>query len=188
MNKDWKIYTKTGDDGTSGLIGGTRVEKDDPRLEAYGTLDEINAWMGVVRTGVHDEKIRETLDFIQNALFTIGSILASDKAGYGSVPEFSLRPDASEILESEIDRMQQTLPPLQQFILPGGTSAAAYAHVARTVCRRAERRIASLSKSITPDPNVLIFINRLSDYMFVLSRFLNDRDGHPDTLRNTAKG
>jgi cob(I)alamin adenosyltransferase len=173
MNKEFKIYTKTGDDGTTGLVGGTRVKKSNIRLEAYGTVDELNSWIGLIRTSTTDFITDQNLTSIQERLFVIGSHLATDSSGtsINKIPSCS----GTEInkLEAEIDRMQGEMPPINRFILPGGSISAAQCHVARTVCRRAERRIAELSENTTIDKNIQIYVNRLSDYLFVLSRYFN---------------
>lgn len=173
MSNEFKIYTKTGDDGTSGLIGGTRVEKFDSRLEAYGTVDELNSWIGILTTVVAHEQVLETLKRVQNNLFVIGSHLATDSSKSDMRQKLPCSGDDIEILEKEIDRMQAELPPLTHFILPGGTTAAAQAHVARTVCRRAERRITAIAQQAEVNANVIRYINRLSDYLFVLARYIN---------------
>jgi cob(I)alamin adenosyltransferase len=173
MSNDFKIYTKTGDDGTSGLIGGTRVEKFDSRLEAYGTVDELNSWIGILTTVVPDLQVVATLKRVQNNLFVIGSHLATDASKSDMRQKLPCSGDDIEVLEQEIDRMQAELPPLTHFILPGGTTAAAQAHVARTVCRRAERRITAIATEANVNTNVVRYINRLSDYLFVLARFIN---------------
>lgn len=182
MNNKFKIYTKTGDDGTSGLIGGTRVKKSDQRLEAYGTVDELNSWIGLIKTISIEAEVDNTLELIQNKLFVIGSKLATDYEKTAN-HQVSLRCNSQDIdhLESEIDRMQSELPPLTNFILPGGNQFAAYTHLARTVCRRAERRISILDVKITELKNIVIFINRLSDYLFVLARYINFKKGIEET-------
>ncbi|MBN2807744.1 MAG: cob(I)yrinic acid a,c-diamide adenosyltransferase [Prolixibacteraceae bacterium] len=184
MNSDrsFKIYTKTGDDGTSGLIGGTRVEKFDDRLEAYGTIDELNSWLGLLRTGQVENEVDEILGFIQHKLFDFGSHLATDQHDGKHTEQSVCEQSAIERIEREIDRMQNQLAELKNFILPGGTSYAAYAHLARTVCRRAERRITLVSKHENVQKNVLVFINRLSDYLFVLARYINLKKGHQETI------
>jgi cob(I)alamin adenosyltransferase len=187
MSELSKIYTKTGDDGTSGLIGGTRVEKFDNRLEAYGTVDELNSWIGLIKTGKHEEKVMQTLIMIQNKLFVIGSQLATDITKTNSEYKVSCNESDIQLLESEIDRMLETLPELNNFILPGGTTIASYCHVARTVCRRAERRITLVAReNIIPDL-ITIFINRLSDYLFVLSRYINYYDKQDETIWTSIK-
>jgi len=185
MNKEFKIYTKTGDDGTSGLIGGTRVKKYDVRLEAYGTVDELNSWIGVINEGVNDSEVQPILEFIQNKLFFIGSYLATDETKSDLKTKIQFNYNEIEVLEKEIDKMNKTLPALTNFILPGGTIVAGYSHIARTICRRAERRIAAISETIPVHPNILIFINRLSDYLFVLSRYINHQHDRKETLWNS---
>jgi len=187
MEKKFNIYTKTGDDGTSGLIGGTRVEKFDPRLEAYGTVDELNSWIGILKSGQKEDRVIETLISVQNSLFVIGSYLATDETKSDLKNHLTCCTDDITILEKEIDRMQDILIPLNNFVLPGGSIFAAKAHVARTVCRRAERRIVELSKTIVVEKNILIFINRLSDYLFVLSRYINHLAGISDNFWKAEK-
>jgi ATP:cob(I)alamin adenosyltransferase len=169
-----KIYTRTGDKGTTSLVGGKRVSKSDPRLDAYGTVDELNSFIGLMLS-VMDEKAesRENIQWIQKKLFNIGGCLATDTAS------FEL-PDSCKILVADVERMekmidaaQEGLPEQRSFILPGGTQAASYAHVARTVCRRAERLIIALPNDATAPSELLQFINRLSDYLFVLARRIN---------------
>jgi cob(I)alamin adenosyltransferase len=188
MTNQFKIYTKTGDDGTSGLIGGTRVSKSDIRLEAYGTVDELNSWIGLLCTGQFDPVCFITLQMIQNKLFVIGSILATDPDKI-QASGLKVSCDESDInkIEAEIDRMQSLLPPLNNFILPGGSTLAAYAHIARTVCRRAERRISTLDKIAGKEVNIGIFINRLSDYLFVLARYINHLKNADETIWQPAK-
>lgn len=165
-----KIYTKTGDDGTTGLVGGTRVKKFDARLEAYGTIDELNAAVGVIRSYDIPDTISSVLIEIQNRLFNIGSRLASDKKGDKITEKLSITEAHIAFLEKAIDEMDKDLPKLRQFILPGGDLASAYCHVARTVCRRAERRILAFADSGTIQPEIVKYINRLSDFLFVLAR------------------
>jgi len=188
MDKEFKIYTKTGDDGTSGLIGGTRVEKTDQRLEAYGTVDELNSWIGMIKTTFIEEEVSSTLELTQNKLFVIGSYLATDpdKSDLRNALECDGR--HIEKLESEIDRMQTHMPELTNFILPGGTSSAAQTHVARTVCRRAERRITAIAEEAMIDQHILKFINRLSDYLFVLARYNNFRNEQKETIWTRSNG
>ncbi|WP_400193827.1 cob(I)yrinic acid a,c-diamide adenosyltransferase [Hymenobacter sp. B81] len=164
-----KIYTRTGDKGLTSLIGGTRVPKSSLRIESYGTVDELNSWMGLVRDQEVNAPRRELLKQVQDRLFTIGATLASD-------PERSRMqlPDLHEAdvlaLEQEMDRLNDGLPELRHFILPGGHPSVSYAHVARCVCRRAERlTIALREESFVPDL-VVVYLNRLSDYLFVLAR------------------
>ncbi len=173
-----KIYTKTGDKGTTGLFGGTRVAKHHIRLDSYGTIDELNSWLGLIRDQEIDDSYRQFLLGIQDKLFTLGAILASEPkvleaGGKGSshkLPE--LREEDIQLLEDEIDRMNQSLPPMTHFVLPGGHTTVSYCHIARTVCRRAERKISLLRQESPVNERVLVYTNRLSDYLFVLARKL----------------
>lgn len=165
-----KIYTKTGDDGTSGLVGGTRVKKSNLRLEAYGTVDELNSWVGVVRALVSDPGVTDMLLRIQNNLFIAGSKLASDEKGIALTGSLGIKEEETGILEKEMDDYEKGLRPLHHFILPGGSILAGYCHIARTVCRRAERRIVQLDELSGVDHTIVKYINRLSDYFFMLSR------------------
>jgi cob(I)alamin adenosyltransferase len=170
MGKDFKIYTKTGDDGTTGLVGGSRVKKYDVRLEAYGTVDELNAAIGLIRSNKLPADAENYLLEIQNKLFNIGSRLASDEKGNAFTEKLSITENHISFLEKAIDKMEEDLPELTHFILPGGDMAAAQCHVARTVCRRAERRILEFSELEKVQPEIIKYINRLSDFMFVLAR------------------
>ncbi|HEU4574220.1 MAG TPA: cob(I)yrinic acid a,c-diamide adenosyltransferase [Chitinophagaceae bacterium] len=167
-----KIYTKTGDKGTTSLIGGTKVPKSHLRIEAYGTVDELNAHIGLCRDILADEKSRKTLLEIQDRLFTIGSSLACDP-----IKEPKLRlPDLKEadisLLENEMDKMDEVLPPMKNFVLPGGHPTISQLHIARCVCRRAERCCVRLElESLEVEHIILKYLNRLSDYLFVLSRY-----------------
>jgi cob(I)alamin adenosyltransferase len=165
-----KIYTKTGDDGTTGLVGGNRVKKYDLRLEAYGTIDELNAGIGVLRTAALSANIDAMLHKIQNKLFNIGSILASDEKGKEFTKNLKITDENILDLEKAIDEYQKHLPELANFILPGGNFASAQCHVARTVCRRAERRILEFAEHEEIYPEIIKYINRLSDFFFALSR------------------
>ena len=171
--KKSNLYTATGDKGTTSLVGGQRIAKNDPRLEAYGTIDELNAHIGVLRQAGNHPDDDALLLFIQNKLFVVGSYLATDTT-FTQLREASrLHPEEIARVENRIDTLDATVPPLHAFLLPGGTAAAAQAHVCRTVCRRAERRICQIAQKIEIDENILKFINRLSDYFFVLARFNN---------------
>jgi len=164
-----KIYTKKGDSGTTQLIGGTRVPKSNVRIESYGTVDELNSFIGLVRDSVKDENTRTVLKTIQDRLFTIGSSLASDPVkSRTEIPV--LKEEDITLLENEIDKMNETLPELKSFLLPGGHPANSICHIARTVCRRAERQVVGLGEHDKVDPLVVKYLNRLSDYLFVLSR------------------
>lgn len=173
-----KIYTKTGDTGKTSLFGGTRVPKYDLRIEAYGTIDELNAYIGLVRDQKIDKHTASILLKIQTELFTLGAMLATP-------PEKELlksgkqrltieKTDSSKIilLENEMDLMNETLPPMTHFILPGGNTIVSHCHIARCVCRRAERITTQLSDESTINPQILVYLNRLSDYLFVLARKL----------------
>ena len=164
-----KIYTKTGDDGTTSLIGGKRVKKYDIRLEAYGTVDELNSWIGLIIATIPDSRASEVLLEIQNVLFDIGAQLATESE---TIQNTCTDADI-KILEDEIDYISDMLPPLKNFVLPGGCVNASYAHLARTVCRRTERRILELADQKNVNLNLIKYINRLSDYLFVLSRWIN---------------
>ncbi len=165
-----KIYTKTGDKGTTGLFGGARISKDDVRLEAYGTIDELNSFLGYLKDQVTIPGVPEELYQVQNSLFNAGSILATDP----SKPEMKMEFNAAitPILEASIDKMQTELPALKNFILPGGHPLVSLCHILRTVTRRAERRVVTLSNLGEEHKEISIFLNRLSDYFFVLSRHL----------------
>jgi cob(I)alamin adenosyltransferase len=170
MGKEFKVYTKTGDDGTTGLVGGTRVKKYDARLEAYGTVDELNASIGVLRSFDLSKRVKDLLVQIQNKLFNIGSRLASDEKGEAFTADLKITEEHIGILETAIDKFETSLPELTHFVLPGGEFAVAQCHVARTVCRRAERRILEFSESAPVQPETIKYINRLSDFLFVLAR------------------
>jgi cob(I)alamin adenosyltransferase len=167
-----KIYTRTGDAGATSLFGGARVAKNDPRIEAYGTVDELNSFIGVARAAWSESPIDAELHLVQSDLFDIGAKLASPGKPLADVKDSRI-----EALERGIDEMESELTPLKTFILPGGTPAAAHLHVARTVCRRAERLVVALHE----DGATLRYLNRLSDYLFVAARFANARAGVADT-------
>jgi cob(I)alamin adenosyltransferase len=182
MPRITKVYTRTGDDGTTGLGGGQRVGKDTLRIEAYGTVDELNSVIGVALAGGLNEAIAGPLGAVQNELFHLGSdlcILEEDKAKM-PVPRIEERHVVA--LEKLMDRLSEELPPLENFILPGGTAGAAHLHVARTVCRRAERLVVALSRREAIGPWALRYLNRLSDALFVMARHENKRRGVPDVL------
>ena len=160
------VYTKTGDKGTTSLVGGSRVPKTHIRLEAYGTVDELNSNLGLLNTYLQNETDRNFILGIQHKLFAIGSHTHLRAASIISMEDV-------ERIEREIDKLDEQLPELCAFIIPGGSRGAAICHVCRTVCRRAERRILALSETCTISPEVLAFVNRLSDYLFVLSRKMN---------------
>ena len=171
-----KIYTKTGDDGTTGLFGGARLPKHHLRIESYGTVDELNAFLGLVRDHLSDETLRTELKQIQEILFTVGSHLAADPGKENLwLPEV---PDSVTVdLERAIDRMEKELEPLKNFILPGGHSTVSYCHVARCVARRAERQVVALNEHESIAPVLFRYLNRLSDYLFVLARYVGKKLG-----------
>lgn len=164
-----KIYTKTGDDGTTGLFGGARVPKHHIRIESYGTVDELNSYIGLVRHRKIDPKAEAVLSEVQDRLFTIGSILASDPSK-SNLKTPDLNEQDIELLEKEMDRMNESLPEMRSFVLPGGNDTVSFCHIARCVCRRAERLVTLLNEKETIEPLVAKYLNRLSDYLFVLSR------------------
>lgn len=179
-----KIYTKKGDRGETSLLGGSRVPKDHLRIESYGTVDELNSHLGLLRDMLkgdyHDELVR-----IQNELFDLGSLLALEKGDH----KFELKQiDGSQVewLESEMDRMNEDLEPLKNFILPGGCLPASQAHVARVVCRRAERLLVSLSETEELEDTLIAYLNRLSDYLFVLARHITQSQGGDETIWNSG--
>ncbi|WP_116126890.1 cob(I)yrinic acid a,c-diamide adenosyltransferase [Lewinella sp. IMCC34183] len=171
-----KIYTRTGDTGETGLFSGRRVPKSDPRVEAYGTIDELNACLGVLRdhlapgTDAPRTRVRAQLLEQQKVLFALGAALADDRPGEA----YQVPADAAGRLETYMDAMDESLPRMTHFILPGGSPAVSFAHLARTVCRRAERRTVEMG---TAPEGVVIYLNRLSDYLFVLARHLGQAEG-----------
>ncbi len=166
-----KIYTKTGDAGETSLIGGTRVPKHHIKIEAYGTVDELNSYIGLVRDSFIDSHTSEILYGIQNNLFVIGSHLAEDK-GKSNMKLPEIKEEQILLLETEMDSMNEVLPELKYFILPGGNAASSFAHIARCVCRRAERCATHLSETEAIENEIIKYLNRLSDYLFVLARFI----------------
>jgi cob(I)alamin adenosyltransferase len=175
-----KIYTRTGDDGSTGLLGPGRVPKSAPRIEAYGSVDELNAVLGTVRVLDQDRWLDADLTVIQAHLFTLGASLAAVAQGVRDGLD-RLGPTDIEQLEQWIDRLDATLPALTTFILPGGTPLAAQLHLARTVCRRAERRVVALAGKEPVDPDSIRYLNRLADLLFVMARAANHRAGVADT-------
>ncbi|MBR3566173.1 MAG: cob(I)yrinic acid a,c-diamide adenosyltransferase [Paludibacteraceae bacterium] len=163
-----KIYTKRGDKGETDLIGGTRAAKDDVRLEAYGTADELNAFVGLLRAQPIGKQIDEQLEDVQNQLFNIGAYLATDQNK--TQPFVHITNEKTEELEQYIDDMEQTIPPLHQFILPTGNQTIALCHVCRTITRRLERNITAMSREYNIEDELLKYVNRLSDYFFVLAK------------------
>lgn len=173
--KKSRIYTRTGDQGTTSLVGGERVPKTHCRLEAYGTIDELNAQIGLLLAHLSDDDTaRNTLLEIQNILFVAGAQLATtDESGGTTVVTSHM----VETLERAIDEIDSELPPLRAFVLPGGSLAAAQCHVCRTICRRAERCVLTLAQQVVLSPEITAYLNRLSDYLFVLSRKMNQQQG-----------
>jgi len=173
-----KIYTKTGDDGTTGLYGGTRVSKSDLRIDAYGTIDELNAYIGMIRDQKVDQISFEVLVKIQKELFIIGAVLATPKEkeilknGTNRLKTTEITSEMVCDLEKEIDLINETLDPMTHFVLPGGHTTVSYCHIARCVCRRSERLVVELNDVVEVNVLVLTYLNRLSDYLFVLARKL----------------
>jgi cob(I)alamin adenosyltransferase len=168
-----KIYTKTGDKGKTSLIGGTKILKSDLRIEAYGTIDELNSWIGLVNDSINDFSANHILKEIQDRLFTIGSSLACNPEKETKLIIPDLHEEDINLLEKEIDTMNETLPEMKHFILPGGNSSASITHIARCVCRRAERCCVNLSlHKGNVEPLIIKYLNRLSDYLFVLARYV----------------
>ncbi len=178
-----KIYTRKGDSGETSLFGGKRVGKDDLRVEAYGTVDELNSVLGLAVASLPDDvqDWRAALVDVQSDCFTIGAMLATPKTGAAKpehIPELSQR--RIEDIEDGIDRLDEELEPLESFVLPGGSISAAALHLARSVCRRAERQVVALGQSAEIEPVVIKYLNRLSDFLFTLARAANARQGIPD--------
>ncbi len=174
-----KIYTKTGDKGDTRLFDGTAVRKNDTRVEAYGQVDELNSQIGAAASLLSDNELREMLFGIQRDLFSLGAQLA-DPNQHGKKQKSRLDVSRITALEESIDRFETELPPLRQFILAGGAPAGAMLHVARTVCRRAERRVTALAESVEIDSRCIEYLNRLSDFLFVLARLVNHRQGQQE--------
>lgn len=174
-----KIYTKTGDSGTTALFGGTRVPKDHIRIESYGTVDELNSYIGLIRDQEMNPHYKNILIEIQDRLFTVGAILATPpekevlKSGENRLKNLGIIESDIELLENEIDTMESELPPMTHFVLPGGHTTVSYCHIARCVCRRAERLAVHLSHNEPVTEIVIKYLNRLSDYLFVLARKLS---------------
>ena len=183
-----KIYTRTGDSGDTGLFGGPRVRKDDIRIEAYGTVDELNAVLGLARTEHSSSALSELLESLQHDLFVIGAELATPEPGQHTMPAIGTAD--VERLEGCIDQYEAELPPLKQFILPGGSPAGATLHVARAVCRRAERRVITLQGTSDTEisATIIVYLNRLSDLLFVLARFANQQGDQPEIAWENPTG
>jgi len=182
----FRIYTKTGDTGETGLFGGSRVLKSHARVDAYGTVDELNAFIGLLHDSLDDEPVRELLRQIQHRLFSIGATLASDPAGEYAVPT-DIRDTDISLLENSMDAMDEHLPELKNFILPGGYPTVSLCHVCRTVCRRAERLVVALHEHDPVEPAVIQYLNRLSDYFFILARYLGHRAGAAEIIWKARK-
>jgi len=180
-----KIYTKTGDKGETGLLGGERIGKDSIRINAYGTVDECNSVLGIIRTYELDKELDGMLEHIQNRLFIVGADLATPGDKQPKIPRIS----KSEIkqLEKWIDRMEKSLPPLKNFILPGGARAGAFLHLARTICRRAERWSVALLRDEPAAATAAIYLNRLSDFLFVAARWANHQAEIPDIIWDSPR-
>ena len=177
-----KVYTRRGDKGQTSLVGGKRVSKSNVRLEAYGTIDELSANMGMLIAQLPDGHEKETLLRIQNNLFNVCTNLATNQEDTPLYPSAHLPEGETEFLEHEVDSIMKELPEAQGFILPGGTCEAAQAHICRTVCRRAERRIVALAQEAIVSPEIQEYINRLSDYFFVLAKKLNFLAGKSEKI------
>lgn len=173
-----KIYTKSGDDGKTGLFHGPRVSKDDARIEAYGTVDELSSVLGLVRSTCLPDDVDAVLERIQHQLFSLGAELATPDPGQHGTALISSAD--TDWIEECIDRFDSSLPPLKTFILPGGSSSAASLHHARVVCRRAERRVVTLSRATELSNEATVYLNRVGDLLFVLARYANAVDGTPD--------
>ena len=170
-----KIYSRKGDLGDTSLIDGKIVYKHNLSVAAYGTIDELNSFLGLLKDYIDDEKIKDVLNTIQLKLFSIGSILASGE-NQNISEKVKIEKKDVEFIELKIDRLNESLPELKNFIIPGGHKTSSYSHVCRSICRRAERKISKLNKNSIGDPNILAYVNRLSDFFFVLSRFLKHSD------------
>lgn len=175
-----KIYTKKGDQGETSLFGGKRVWKDNARISAYGTVDELNSVLGLAITEIRNKELAEVLKCIQDELFTLGSDLASPLDNKKAVEIPRVNSALVEKLEKLIDDYDSQIPPLKNFIIPGGTKGAGFLHFARTICRRAEREVIALAKEESINEIIKIYLNRLSDLLFVLARFENFSENHPD--------
>ena len=176
-----KIYTKFGDSGETALYGGTRIRKDAPRIEAIGAVDELNAYIGYAQTLIADTDLSELMAQIQNHLFAVGADLATP-ATHTKASEFRIQADFTTVMETAIDTLSEALPPLTNFILPGGCAAGAILHIARVVCRRSERRVVHVASETDVNPEIIRSLNRLSDLLFVLARTVNFRSDAPEPI------
>ena len=181
-----RVYTKTGDDGVTSLVGGVRVRKTHPRIEAYGTVDELSAHLGLLVSLLPEGTNRQNLIRIQNNLFNVCTHLATDQSQTPLYPSAHLADGEVELLEERIDTLMKQLPERQGFILPGGCKTAAQAHICRTVCRRAERRISALAEIAQVGPEMQRYVNRLSDYLFVLAKIINFNEGKSEIIWKNA--
>ena len=177
-----KIYTKTGDRGDTRLFDGTKVRKYDDRVNAYGAIDEVNAFIGAAVSFLNDAALRDMLAAVQKDLFSVGAQLADPGFKQQTRGKFNLSPERITVLETAIDTFETELPPLRQFILSGGGQAGAMLHIARTVCRRAERQVVALSEKIDVNSDVIVYLNRLSDFLFVMARVVNHREGKQEVV------
>lgn len=177
-----KVYTRTGDKGETSLVGGVRIKKSDIRLEAYGTVDELSAHLGMLVAMMDEGEERSLVIRVQNNLFNVCTHLATDQSQTQLYPSAHLAEGEIGLLEDRIDKLMKQLPEAQGFILPGGTTVAAQAHICRTVCRRAERRIAALSEVAQIGPEMQQYVNRLSDYLFVLAKIINFNEGKSEII------
>ena len=183
-----KDYTRTGDKGETSLVGGVRIKKSDIRLEAYGTVDELSAHLGMLVAMMKEGEERDLIIRVQSNLFNVCTHLATDQSQTPLYPSAHLADGEIELLEERIDYLMKLLPERQGFILPGGTSTAAQAHICRTVCRRAERRIVALAEVAQIGPEIQQYVNRLSDYLFVLAKIINFNEGKSEIIwQNVCK-
>jgi cob(I)alamin adenosyltransferase len=181
------IYTRSGDQGETGLFGGGRVRKDDPRVDAYGEVDELNATVGLARSLGMDPELDRWAGEVQEQLFTVGAVLATPAGTQAAAHVPQVQPGWASAMEAMIDQLDRELPALRQFILPGGTSVASSLHLARTVCRRAERKVVGLARTGAVGAEVVVYLNRLSDYLFTLARAANARGGVKDVPWNPPR-
>ena len=181
-----KVYTRTGDKGMTSLVGGVRIKKNDIRLEAYGTVDELSAHLGMLVSMINIDEERSLLIRVQNNLFNVCTHLATDQSQTPLYPSAHLAEGEIEYLEERIDKLMKALPERQGFILPGGVIAACQAHICRTVCRRAERCIAALAEVAQIDQEMQMYVNRLSDYLFVLAKIINFNEGKSEIIWENA--
>ncbi len=181
-----KIYTKKGDNGSTQLIGGTRIKKNNERIDSYGTVDELNSYIGLLRDNISNNDIKKELILIQDRLFTIGALLASDPDKKGmNLP--LIKEENITFLENSIDKMNEELPKMTHFILPGGHNTVSFCHIARCVCRRAERLTVGLNQKTLQRDIIIKYLNRLSDYLFVLSRFTSNELNAEEILWKPSK-